>query len=101
MMVKILRITNDLSITLQRCDQDLLNALSLVNDTKIQLQEMRNEGREELIFKVAEICNKHDIDMPIMDASYVQGKKPRRHMFQLLVFLIICIIVRMIVCLAF
>jgi hypothetical protein len=34
MMVEILGITNDLSVVLQRRDQDLLNALSLVNDIK-------------------------------------------------------------------
>ena len=26
-----------------------------------------------------EICNKHDIYVPDMEAPYVQGKKPRRH----------------------
>lgn len=25
------------------------------------------------------ICNKHDIDVPDMDAPYVQAKKPRQH----------------------
>ncbi|KAL5155937.1 Zinc finger MYM-type protein 1 [Glycine soja] len=60
-------------------DQDLLNALSLVKATKEELQEMRNDGWEELISKVMEICNKHDIDVPDLDAPYVQGKKPRRH----------------------
>ncbi|XP_058739937.1 uncharacterized protein LOC131612140 [Vicia villosa] len=79
MMVEILGFTNDLSVALQKRDQDLLNALSLVNATKQELQEMRNDGWEELISKVMEICNKLDIDVPDMDASYVQGKKPRRH----------------------
>ena len=32
---------------------------------------------EELISKVMEICNKHDINVPDLDAPYVQGKKPR------------------------
>ncbi|KRH30943.1 hypothetical protein GLYMA_11G216600v4, partial [Glycine max] len=79
MMVEILGFTNDLSVALQKRDQDLLNALSLVKATKEELQEMRNDGWEELISKVMEICNKHDIDMPDLDAPYVQGKKPRRH----------------------
>ncbi|XP_058776173.1 uncharacterized protein LOC131650484 [Vicia villosa] len=60
-------------------DQDLLNALSLVNATKQELQEMRNDGWEELISKVMEVCSKLNINVPNMDASYVQGKKPRRH----------------------
>ncbi|KRH65473.1 hypothetical protein GLYMA_03G038400v4, partial [Glycine max] len=55
-------------IALQKCDQDLLNALSLVKATKEELQEMRNNGWEKLISKFMEICNKHDIDMPDLDA---------------------------------
>jgi hypothetical protein len=78
LMVEILGITNDLSVALQRRDQDLLNALSLVNDTKKQLQDMRNEGWEELISKVIQVCNKHDIDVPDMDAPYAQRKKARQ-----------------------
>ncbi|KAL5130844.1 Zinc finger MYM-type protein 1 [Glycine soja] len=77
MMVEILGFTNDLSVALQKRDQDLLNALSLVKATKEELQEMRNDGWEELISKVMEICNKHDIDVPDLDAPYVQRKKPR------------------------
>ncbi|XP_057428022.1 uncharacterized protein LOC130721274 [Lotus japonicus] len=79
MMVEILGFTNDLSEALQKRDQDLLNALSLVQATKEELQEMRNDGWEELISKVMKICNKHDIDVPDLDALFVQGKKPRRH----------------------
>ncbi|KAL5187783.1 hypothetical protein HKD37_05G013396 [Glycine soja] len=79
LMVEILGFTNDLSIVLQKRDQDLLNALSLVKATKEELQEMRNDGWEELISKVMEIYNKHDIDVPYLDALYVQGKKLRRH----------------------
>ncbi|KAH1253466.1 hypothetical protein GmHk_04G010119 [Glycine max] len=79
LMVEILVFTNDLSVALQKRDQDLLNALSLVKATKEELQEMRNDGWEELISKVMENCNKHDIDVPDLDALYVQGKKPRRH----------------------
>ena len=78
MMVEILEITNDLSLALQRCDQDLLNAMSLVNDTKKQLQERRNEGWEDLISRVVKICTKRDIDVPDMDAPYMEGNKSRR-----------------------
>ncbi|KAH1221067.1 Zinc finger MYM-type protein 1 [Glycine max] len=70
MMVEILGFTNDLSVALQKRDQDLLNALSLVKATKEELQEMRNDGWEELISKVMEICNKHDIDVPDLDALF-------------------------------
>jgi hypothetical protein len=42
------------------------------------LSEMRNEGWEDLISRVVKICTKHDIDVPDMDAPYMEGKKPRR-----------------------
>ncbi|XP_024632221.1 uncharacterized protein [Medicago truncatula] len=39
---------------------------------------MRNEGWEDLISRVVTICTKHEIDVPDMDAPYMEGKKPRR-----------------------
>ncbi|XP_058759260.1 uncharacterized protein LOC131632536 [Vicia villosa] len=59
---------NDLSELVQKRGQDLLNVLSLVNATKQELQEMRNDGWEEAISNVMEICNNHDIDVPDMNA---------------------------------
>ncbi|XP_045797831.1 uncharacterized protein LOC123892019 [Trifolium pratense] len=78
MLVEILGFTNDLGVALQKRDQDLINALSLVNATKQELQEMREDGWEELISKVMKICIKHDIDVPDMDAPYRARKKPRQ-----------------------
>ncbi|KAK2427226.1 zinc finger MYM-type protein [Trifolium repens] len=77
-MVEILGITNSLNVALQRHDQDLLNALSLVKDSKDELQELRNDGWEKLVSTVVKVCNKLDIDVPDMDATYVQRKKPRK-----------------------
>ncbi|KAL6505301.1 hypothetical protein OROGR_025118 [Orobanche gracilis] len=78
LMVEVLEISHDLTVALQRCDQDLLNALKLVNIAKQRLQEMRDDGWEKHFFKVVAICNKHEFDVPDMDALYVQGKKSRR-----------------------
>jgi len=55
MMVEILGITNYLSVVLQSQNQDILKALSLVNDNKKQLQETRNDVWEELI--VSKVLN--------------------------------------------
>jgi hypothetical protein len=52
LMVEILGITNSLDVALQRHDQDLLNALSLVKDSEDELQEPRNDGWEKLVSKV-------------------------------------------------
>lgn len=99
MMVGILGFTNGLSITLQNRDQDLLNAFLLVNATKQEWLEIKNNGWEELISKVMKNHNKHSIDVPDMDALYVQEKK-LNDMLQLLVFLV-CIIISMVICLVF
>ncbi|KAL6577326.1 hypothetical protein OROMI_011602 [Orobanche minor] len=61
LMVEILGISHDLNVALQRCDQDLLNALKLVNIAKQRLQEMRDDGWEKLLSKVVAICNKHEL----------------------------------------
>jgi len=52
MMVEILGITNSLNVALQRHDQDLLNALSLVKYNKDELQELRNDGWEKLCLRL-------------------------------------------------
>ncbi|PNX86157.1 HAT family dimerization domain containing protein [Trifolium pratense] len=78
LMIEILGITNSLNVALQRHDQDLSNALSLVNDSKDELQELRNDGWEKLVTKVVKVCNNLDIDVPDMDATYMQRKKPRK-----------------------
>ncbi|GAA0147548.1 hypothetical protein LIER_07221 [Lithospermum erythrorhizon] len=43
LMVDVLDVTHDLNMALQRCDQDLLNALNLVRITKLRLQRMRDD----------------------------------------------------------
>ncbi|CAM8942367.1 unnamed protein product [Rhodiola kirilowii] len=77
LMVEILGITNGLNVALQRRDQDILNALSLVKSCKKELQELRDGGWENLLCKVVEICKRLDIDVPEMDATYMQRKKAR------------------------
>jgi len=71
MMVEILGITDNFSVALKRLDQDVLNALSHVNDTKRQLQEIMNEGGKNLCIRLLKIRSKHDIYVLDMDAPYV------------------------------
>jgi hypothetical protein len=44
LLKKIMGITNDLSQALQRKDQDIVNAMSLVGVVRERLQELREEG---------------------------------------------------------
>ena len=44
MMLQILRITNELSLLLQKKDQNIIQAMSLVVDVRTRLIDLRNEG---------------------------------------------------------
>ena len=49
LMKNILRATDELSQALQRKDQDIVNVMNLVRLYKLQLQIMRQSGRNSLI----------------------------------------------------
>ena len=57
------------SFNLQRYDQDILNALSLVKDNKDELQKPRNGGWENFVSKVVIFFNKLNVEVPDMDAT--------------------------------
>lgn len=60
-MKKVLGISNELSQILQMKDQDIVNAMQLVSITKKQLQTLRDDGWESLLYEVKLFCNMHDI----------------------------------------
>ncbi|KAL6521278.1 hypothetical protein OROGR_017847 [Orobanche gracilis] len=78
LMLHILGVTNLLSQTLQRKDQDILNAMSLVKSTKRQLQKFRVDGFSSLLKKISSFCEKHDIEMLNMEENYVNPKNRRQ-----------------------
>jgi hypothetical protein len=67
MMLQILRITNELSLLLQRKDQNVVQAMSLVIDVKTRLINLRSEGWEPLFEEAKAFCNANDIPIPNMD----------------------------------
>ncbi|XP_062188865.1 uncharacterized protein LOC133892160 [Phragmites australis] len=75
----ILGYTNELSQSLQKRDQDIVNAMSLVTLAKGRLQQMRSHGWEEFFEeKVKLFCIKHGIDIPALDGRYVpHARSPR------------------------
>jgi hypothetical protein len=78
-MKVILGITNELSTSLQRKDQDIVNAISSLGTTKKRLQEMRDQGWEDMFAQVIQFCIKHDINLPDMDEMHVpRGSKSKR-----------------------
>ncbi|CAN1289854.1 Zinc finger MYM-type protein 1 [Linum perenne] len=78
MMTRVLTITNELSIALQRKDQDIVNAMRLVHVAKLRLQEMRDNGWEPLLDDVLSFCNKESIPVSNMDDLYFPHNKGRQ-----------------------
>ncbi|KAM5580829.1 hypothetical protein ABKV19_010171 [Rosa sericea] len=73
LMHKLMKITEVLCQTLQRKSLDFVHAMKFVGHTKSFLQEMREEGWDDLVRNVESFCEKHDIDMPDMNACYKDG----------------------------
>ncbi|XP_076913565.1 uncharacterized protein LOC143572233 [Bidens hawaiensis] len=71
LMLHILDVTNSLSQCLQRKEQDLVNASSLVSSTKRQLEDFRLEGYNKFVEKVSSFCEKHDILEVKTDYDYI------------------------------
>jgi hypothetical protein len=69
MMLQILRITNELSLLLQRKDQNIVQAMSLVIDVRPRLINLRSEGWEPLFKEVKAFCLAHDIPIPNLSDS--------------------------------
>jgi hypothetical protein len=79
LMYVILGYTNELSECLQRRDQDILNAISLVNVAKSRMQLLRSDGWDNFLNKVTSFCITHGVEVPPMDAAYVPYGKSARY----------------------
>jgi hypothetical protein len=63
---------------LQKRDQDIINAMTLVGVVKIRFQKMRSDGWEDFLEKVKSFCIKHSSNVPVMDSKYEpQGRSHR------------------------
>lgn len=78
LMKNILGITNELSQILQRKTQDIVNAMVQVKLSKERLQLMRDGGWDSLLDEVGTFCNRHDIEIPIMNGVRVLKGRPKR-----------------------
>ena len=78
LMKAILGITNELSQALQRKEQDIVNAMSLVRLCKKQLQILRDVGWDSMLKQVTLFCEKHDIDVCNMDDMFLLPGRSRR-----------------------
>ncbi|CAN6689072.1 unnamed protein product [Malus baccata var. baccata] len=79
LMRLILGITNELSQALQKKDQDIVNAMALVEVCKQRLQFLRDDDFGDLLHDVEKFCEEHDIVIPNMeDLHFVPGKSRRK-----------------------
>ncbi|XP_073298464.1 uncharacterized protein [Primulina huaijiensis] len=60
---------------LQRKNQGILNAMSLVTTTKLLFQKMRDDEWEDFLWSVNNFCDNHDIVVPDLTARYVEVTK--------------------------
>uniref|UniRef100_A0A453GKJ6 Uncharacterized protein n=1 Tax=Aegilops tauschii subsp. strangulata TaxID=200361 RepID=A0A453GKJ6_AEGTS len=78
MMLKILRMTNDLSLLLQKKDQNVVQAMSLVTDVRTRLINWRNDGWKPLLEDVKAFCTKNEIPISSMDDTFTKWGKSRK-----------------------
>ncbi|KAL9664985.1 hypothetical protein QQ045_020394 [Rhodiola kirilowii] len=71
-------LTESLSMALQRKDQDIMNAMSMVTSTKLQLQTIRDHDWNSLMQKVSSFCDKYDIQILNLEEEFVDARRPRR-----------------------
>ena len=79
LMQEIFGYTDELSRALQRKDQDIVNAIELVDLTKYHLEGLRSDpGWDDFLLKVTSFCTKHKIKVFDMDGPYYPVGRPRR-----------------------
>ncbi|XP_076903024.1 uncharacterized protein LOC143557965 [Bidens hawaiensis] len=67
LMLNLLRKTNDLSQALQLKNQNIGNAVRLIEDVKHDIKKYRDEGWEELMKEVTSFCSQNEIHVPNME----------------------------------
>ncbi|KAH0713615.1 hypothetical protein KY289_009574 [Solanum tuberosum] len=78
LMFKVLLLTNELNKVLQKKDQDIVNAMGLLDLSKKRLQMMREDEWDSMMDEVRLFCGKHGISIPKMNEDYSNGKSKRK-----------------------
>ena len=77
LMKIILTIINELSQALQRRDQDIVNAMHLVEISKKRLKGMRDDGWDSFLNQLTLFCGKYDIHVPRMEEDYLVASQKK------------------------
>ncbi|XP_042466271.1 zinc finger MYM-type protein 1-like [Zingiber officinale] len=78
LMKMILGMTNELSLVLQQKDQNIVQAISLIESVKDQFQIFREDGWHTIIDKVNTFCELNEIPVPEMKDNCMIGGRSRR-----------------------
>uniref|UniRef100_A0A8R7V0Q9 DUF4371 domain-containing protein n=1 Tax=Triticum urartu TaxID=4572 RepID=A0A8R7V0Q9_TRIUA len=85
-IITLLGKTNELSQCLQRKDQNIVLAVSLIGITLRQLQNIRDNGWDQLLKDTTDFCVKHNIILPNMDDTIPARGRSRGRGGQMLTF---------------
>nr|XP_009760499.1 PREDICTED: uncharacterized protein LOC104212839 [Nicotiana sylvestris] len=77
-IVHVLLFTNELNKALQKKDQDIVNAMGMLDLAKKRLQIVRETEWNSLLDEVCSFCSKHDSLVPKMDEDYTLGKSKHK-----------------------
>lgn len=77
-MLLILGHANSLSLSLQRKDKDILEAMLEVKLMKQKFQQIRDDGWDSLLQAVYSFCEGHGIPKLDMEEDYIDRHKPRK-----------------------
>ncbi|KAJ1296319.1 hypothetical protein BS78_01G291100 [Paspalum vaginatum] len=78
LMNEIFGYTNDLCNALQRRDQDIVNAMDLLEFTKVELDVLRNSGWGEFLQNVTRFCEKHKVEVVDMNEKYIPMQRDKK-----------------------
>ncbi|CAL9002796.1 unnamed protein product [Prunus brigantina] len=75
LMEKIMGLTNFLCQAFQTKTQDIVSALNFVENTKMQLEDMRENGWDDFFMSVVSFCELHCVDVLDMGGRYMTGTR--------------------------
>ncbi|KAH7681210.1 Ribonuclease H-like protein [Dioscorea alata] len=82
LMRRLLGMTNKLSLALQQKDQNIVQAMRLIEAIKTRLQHFRETGWEKFLGEVTSFCKENSIDVPNMEDNMpIRGRSRREGQF--------------------
>ncbi|XP_039146895.1 uncharacterized protein LOC120284168 [Dioscorea cayenensis subsp. rotundata] len=78
LMSRLLGITNELSLALQQKNQNVVQAMCLIEAVKARLQDLRETGCEAFLEEVSSFCGRNSIPVPNMEENMrIRGRSRR------------------------